>query len=375
MKKICFITTSRADFGMVSELIKASLLKKSIKTSIIVSGDHFKDVQRELKKNLSIIKKVKLNVNSVDSLKITISFSNYMEKISSKLKFLKPDVFVVFGDRYEMLAATISAYILRIPIAHVAGGEKTAGSLDEGFRHSITKMANLHFPTCEKHKKIIKQLGENPNTIFNYGSLNALKILKSKIYNKSELEKQLNIKFDLRNIVLTYHPETIEKYKSLPNLKLILNALKKLKSTKVIITAANNDSEGIKMNLFIKKFVARSSNKNFHFKKSLGSDRYFSLLKVVNFVIGNSSSGISEAPYFKIPTINLGYRQKGRITPKSVINSKISSKAISSSIKRALNMKIKKNFFRIKKNTAKQIINQINTFNFKKYNSKIFYDN
>ena len=281
---------------------------------------------------------------------------------------------MVFGDRYEMLAATLSAYILRIPIAHVAGGEKTAGSLDEGFRHSITKMANLHFPTNEKHKKIIKQLGEKPNTIFNYGSLNELKILKSKTLNKSDLEKKLNIKFAEKNILLTYHPETIEKNKSLTNLKLILNVLKKLKNTKIIVTASNNDSEGIKMNSFIKKFVKKQMNGNFYFKKTLGSKNYFSLLKVVNLMIGNSSSGISEAPFFKVPTINLGNRQRGRTMPKSVINSDISSKAISTSLSKVFKMKFKKNVLKIKKNIAKKIVNQLISFNFKKYNLKLFYD-
>jgi|TARA_B110000211_G_C14068875_1_gene548994 GDP/UDP-N,N'-diacetylbacillosamine 2-epimerase (hydrolysing) len=374
MKKICFITTSRADFGMVSELIKNSLLKKKINTLVIVSGDHYKDVQKEFKKNLSIIKKVKINENSLNDLKIAISFSDYVKKFSLKLKFLSPDIFVVFGDRYEMLAATLSAYILRIPIAHVAGGEKTAGSLDEGFRHSITKMANLHFPTNEKHKKIIKQLGEKPNTIFNYGSLNELKILKSKTLNKSDLEKKLNIKFAEKNILLTYHPETIEKNKSLTNLKLILNVLKKLKNTKIIVTASNNDSEGIKMNSFIKKFVKKQMNGNFYFKKTLGSKNYFSLLKVVNLMIGNSSSGISEAPFFKVPTINLGNRQRGRTMPKSVINSDISSKAISTSLSKVFKMKFKKNVLKIKKNIAKKIVNQLISFNFKKYNLKLFYD-
>lgn len=373
MKKICFITTSRADFGMVSELIDSSLVKKNINTSIIVSGNHYRDVQSKFKKRLSILNKLNIKDKNVNDLKIAISFSNYVKKFSIKLKNLKPHIVVVFGDRYEMLAATLSAYILRIPIAHVAGGEKTAGSLDEGFRHSITKMSNLHFPTNEKHKKVIKQLGENPSTIFNYGSLNELKIIKSKTLNKIDLEQILNIKFAKRNILFTYHPETIEKNKSLPNLKLILKVLKKLKNTKIIITESNNDSEGIKMNSYIKKFV-KKNNKNFYFRGTLGSKKYFSLLYFVNLIIGNSSSGISEAPYFKIPTINLGTRQKGRAMQKSVINSKISSKAISASLKKAFKMKPKKNVFIKRKNTAKKIINRLLSFNFKKYNLKLFYD-
>jgi len=300
MKKICFITTSRADLGTLNTIIEEIVKIKSIKTQLIISGKHFnrtygKTEQKIKKKNL-LIEKVKIKTENKNQKDVANSFSECVKKFSNTLAKLNPDVFVVFGDRYEILAATLSAYIFRIPIAHIAGGEKTAGSIDDGFRHSITKLSNLHFPTMTIYKKRLIQLGENPKTIFNYGSLSVLKIIKNKYLSKADLEKKLRFRFNKKQLIVTYHPETVDNKKTLKNLTIVLDSLKKIQQTSVIITSPNADAMGVLMADYIKKYINKHKLKNFFFIKSLGSQVYLSLLRLIDGVVGNSSSGISEVP-------------------------------------------------------------------------------
>ena len=193
-----------------------------------------------------------------------------------------------------MLAATISAYIIKNNIYNIAGGEKTSGSLVEGCRNFITKLANLHFPVAAEYKKRLLQMGENPKTVFNYGSLNYDKIKNNKFLGKKNLEKDLKIKFKRKNLVLTYHPDTLDIENTIKNLEILLLSISKLKDTLIIITSPNADSKGVLMIKFIKKFIQRKKLSNIVFFKSLGSRKYLSILKFVDGVIGNSSSGISK---------------------------------------------------------------------------------
>ena len=384
MKKICFITTTRADFGTLNELILETIKEKNFITQLIVSGSHhnkmFGRSEKEIDyKKKCLIKRIRIAQNNKNSKSVAMSFSECVKKYTNALKELKPDIFVVFGDRYEMLAATLSAYILRIPIAHIAGGEKTFGSLDEGFRHSISKLSNIHFPTMDVYKKTLIQLGENPKTIFNFGSLSRLKIYKNKYLSKKRLEEKMKIKFYNRNLIFTYHPETIDSSKSIKNLSIMLNALKRLKETLVIITSPNADAKGVEMISYINKFIKNNKLKNFIFFKSLGSLIYLSLLKVVDGVIGNSSSGISEAPFFGIGTVNAGTRQNGRYMLPSIVNCSVSQAAVIDSINKIFNSnfrrKIKKQMKMDKSiNVAKKITKKLLLFNFKKNSEKIFYE-
>ena len=377
MKKICFITTSRADFGMVNTILdQAKKYKKKFQIFLIVSGNHddkfFGESINEIKINKKIKKlRVFSKQRNIDSCSVAISFTDFMKKYSLIFKKLKPSIFVVFGDRYEMLAATLSAFIQKIPVAHIAGGEKTSGSLDDNFRHSITKFSNLHFPTSQIYKKRIVQLGENPNTVFNYGSLNRQKIALTKFISREALEKKYKLNFFKRNILMTLHPENVGSKVNVKNLKIVLNSLNNQKNTGIIVTSPNADAEGVEMIKFIKKFV--KNKKRFRFIKSLGTVDYLSILKLIDGVIGNSSSGISEVPLFSINTINLGDRQNGREAASTVINCKIDRKEISRNLKK---LKRKKNLIKINyrdKFVAKKILNKIINFNFKRYNNK-FYD-
>ena len=384
MKKICFITTSRADFGTLDELIKEVKKRNFFKIQLIVSGSHINKIYGNTKNEIKIarkctVRKIKINTYNKDSKSVALSFSYCVNKFSIVLSKLKPDLFVVFGDRYEMLAAAISAYILRIPIIHIAGGEKTAGSLDEGFRHSISKLSSLHFPVMEIYKKRLIQLGENPKTVFNFGSLNHMKIKNNKYVEKNKLEKKLKLKFYMKNLIITYHPETIDEGKTIKNLSILFDSLKKIKNTLMIITSPNADSKGILMINYLKKYIKKNKLKNFLFFESLGSQTYLSLLKIVDGVVGNSSSGISEVPFFGIGTVNIGERQMGRETTNSVVNCKFSKKSIIYSINKILNINFKKRLKKkVKKyedkNTAQKIAVKLHFFNFKKYNQKIFYD-
>ena len=384
MKKICFITTSRADFGTINELIKVMIKNKKIKVNLIVSGNHgnktFGSTVKEIKKhkNYGIIG-TKIFCNNKNPVDVTKSFSESVKKISKILSNLRPDIFVVFGDRYEMLAATIAAYILRINIVHIAGGEKTAGSIDDGFRHSISKLSNLHFPVTNDYKKRLIQLGENPKTIFNYGSLNLTKIKNNKYLTKNELEKKIKFKFFKKNLIMTYHPDTVKNKNSIQNLLIVLNSLKNIKDTGIIITSPNADAKGVLMIHQIKFFIKKHELKNFLFVKSLGSQIFLSLLNVVDGIVGNSSSGISEAPFFGIRTVNIGNRQHGRTMGSSIICCSTSKKKIIKSINKILNNKFKPNLRKeLEKygrgQAAYKISKKLLNFNFAKYSKKIFFD-
>ena len=383
MKKICFITTSRADYGTLEELLIEISKNRNVILQLIVTGSHSSKIfgsTNEIKnKKKYFVKKIKINSNNINSKSVAYSFSETTKKITSVLSFSKPDVFVVFGDRYEMLAAAVSAYILRIPIVHIAGGEKTSGSIDEGFRHAITKLSALHFPISDNYKRRLLQLGENPSTVFNYGSLNLTKIKKNTYLSKQELEKKLKFKFLKKNLLLTYHPDTINYKKCLKNLIVVLNSLKSFKNTKVIITSPNADSKGVVMINYIKKFIKKNKSNNFIFFKSLGSQIYLSLLKIVDGAIGNSSSGISEVPFFKIGTVNIGDRQQGRLLTPSIINCTVSKIKIINSINMLFDYKFKKKIDKNYKiygdgNSAKKIAKKILKFKFKKFEKKDFYD-
>lgn len=384
MKKICFLTTSRADFGVLDDLIEEVIDSKFFYVQLIVSGSHVEKIYGNTQKEIFVkkkcfIRKIKVISKNKDTKSVALSFADCVNKFTNELTKLKPNIFVVFGDRYEMLAGTIAAYILRIPIVHIAGGEKTNGSLDEGFRHSISKLSNLHFPITNTYKKRLIQLGENPKRIFNFGSLNLTKIKKNKYLTRKELEEKLKIKFYNKNLMVTYHPDTIRVKKNLKNLSILLKSLKEIKSTMVIITSPNADAEGVLMIDYINEFIKKNKLKNFIFFKSLGSQVYLSLLKIVDGVVGNSSSGISEAPFFGIGTVNIGDRQEGRTMTSSVINCKISKNSIVKSVKTILKKNFKKkssNSLRVFGNgeTSKKITKKLLSFDFKKNHKKIFYD-
>ena len=383
--KICFISGSRSDYGIASNLLKKIEKSKNFHLSLIVScmhlsskyGNTFKEIEND---GLKITKKIFIPVNSNKKLNLSKSAGVALIKFSKILSDLKPDLVLLVGDRYETFAAAFASLIYNIPVAHLHGGELTLSSIDDSMRHSITKMSSIHFVSNKIYKKRVEQLGENPKNIHIVGSLGVENITKSTLYKKQDVEKKIKLNLKKNNFLVTFHPETIKgKYFS----KLIfpvIKCLEKTKDTNIIFTSPNSDPG----NLFIKKIIQKSCrlNKNrFKFIKSMGQKLYFSYLKHCNLVIGNSSSGIIEVPSFKIPTINLGTRQEGRVKSLSVIDTNYSIKLFKKALMHALSSNFKKKLKTLqnpyfKKNTSDQILRILNKKNIKKKDliKKKFYD-
>ena len=245
---------------------------------------------------------------------------------------LKPDIIVVLGDRYEILSAVISAMILGIPIAHIHGGETTEGVIDEAIRHSITKMSHIHFTANGEYKNRVIQLGEQPDRVFNVGGLGIENIIRLDLLSRDAFEESINFKLNKKNILVTFHPVTLEKNTAKLQFKELLDAINELEETNIIFTKSNSDAGGRAINKMIDDYVAKNSHKSVSFS-SLGQLRYLSAMCHVDAVVGNSSSGIIETPSFRIGTINIGDRQKGRIKASSVLDCSPNKTSISDSLK------------------------------------------
>ena len=337
-KKIYIITGSRAEYGLMQILIKKLHNDKNIDMKIFVTGMHlspeFGNTYKEIiSDGFKIEKKVRV-LSSLDT-PTAISKSTGLGIMGFAKLFdtAKPDFLVVLGDRYEILSAVIAANFHHIPIAHIGGGDVTLGAFDEWIRHSITKMSWFHFVSNPSSKKRVVQLGEDPKRVFVTGNLGVDRLRKTKLLSKKLIEKKIKIKFNKKNILITYHPVTLEKNTSAAQFKQILLAVSKLKDTKLIFTYPNSDTNGRVIINMIKKFVFSKKNDSVKFT-SIGHVNYLSVLKYVDCVLGNSSSGILEAPSLKIPTINIGDRQEGRLKAKSIIDSKPLKNSILQSIKR-----------------------------------------
>jgi GDP/UDP-N,N'-diacetylbacillosamine 2-epimerase (hydrolysing) len=231
---------------------------------------------------------------------------------------LAPDLVVVLGDRFEIFAAATAAMIAGIPIAHIHGGETTEGAFDEAIRHSITKMSHLHFVAAEDYRQRVVQLGEQPERVFLVGGLGIDAIKRIKLMTREELEASLDFKFGSRNLLITFHPVTLEGKSSGQQMAELLTALSKLKDTHLIFTMPNADTGGRELAIMVDAFVA--SHPNACVYNSLGQLRYLSCMKFVDGVVGNSSSGLAEAPSMGIGTVDIGDRQKGRLRASSVIH-------------------------------------------------------
>ncbi|MFL2851932.1 MAG: UDP-N-acetylglucosamine 2-epimerase [Candidatus Pelagibacter sp.] len=373
MKKILFISSSRADYGLLRDVI-IQTQKMNKNTFLLVTGSHlsssFGNTIFEIKndKIKNIIKK-KLLENKFNDLSISKYVSKSINLTAEAIIKKKPNVVVILGDRYELLGSAIAAMTFRIPIAHIHGGEVTYGAYDDSIRHSLTKLSHLHFPIHDKYKKRLIQLGEHPSTIFNYGGLGAHSISEMKLLKKSQLEKKLKISLSNKIVLVTFHPVTLEKNKSKFQIKNLIKFLNTLKDMTIIITSPNFDNEN---DILKKEFLKFQKKKGVYFFNSLGNKAYISLMKIAYFVIGNSSSGVLETPSFGTPTINIGNRQKGRIISKNIINSDYDYKSLYKAFqKMKKKQKITNNPF-LKKGTPTRIAKKI--LNFKYKIKKKFYD-
>ena len=338
MKKICVVTGTRAEYGLLQRLMKSIQETHELELQIIVTGMHlspeFDLTYREIEKDgFHIDKKIEMLLSADTPSAISKSTGLGLIGFADAFAELKPDMIVVLGDRFEILAASIAATFAKISIAHISGGETTEGAYDEAVRHSITKMAWWHFVAVDEYEKRVIQLGEDPARIFNVGGLGVDAIKKTKLLSKKELIKNTGIQFRKKNLLVTYHPVTLEKQTSQKHFQVLLDVLQELKNVYLIFTMPNADSDGRIIKQMIDKFVSNNNKRSIAFT-SLGHLNYISALQFVDGMVGNSSSGLAEAPTFKVGTVNIGHRQKGRLKAKSVIDCKPIKESIKNAFKR-----------------------------------------
>ena len=377
-KKIWIVSGSRAEYFLLENLIYKLKKIKKYNSVLALTGSHFLKkygyTYSQIKKNIPI-KKIKINLQSDSREKILIFMSKLMKKFAKEMNKDKPDLIVVLGDRYEIFVVAICAMILKVPIAHIHGGEITEGAFDDSIRHAITKLSHLHFVTTEKHKKRIVQMGENPKNIHNVGSLGVENIYRIKFLKRSDIEKKLKFTLNKKNLIITFHPVTLTKDRE--SIDPLLNSLSKLKGTNLLFTAPNIDPGNRIILKKIKLFV--SKNKNSKLFPSLGQKLYFSCVKIFDGVVGNSSSGIIEVPSLKKGSINIGNRQKGRIFSKSTISCKNNEASIDLSLKKLFSKRFKTNIKNDKnpyyqKNTSMKIINVLKSISLKELPYKFFFE-
>ena len=337
-RKVCIVTGTRAEYGLLYWLMKEVEASEKLELETVATGMHLSPefgltYQQIEKDGFTINKKVEMLLSSDSEIGITKSMGLGLIGFSDVLNELKPDLMVVLGDRFEIFTAVTAAMISKIPVAHLHGGEVTEGAFDESIRHSITKMSHLHFTATEAYRKRVIQLGEQPERVFNVGAIGIDNIKRLKLLSKQEFEKSLQFKLAKRNLLVTFHPVTLENATSQQQFNHLLNALNKLEETAVIFTKANADTDGRVINRLIDEYVAEYPKTTIAFD-SLGQLRYLSAMQYVDGVVGNSSSGLLEAPSFKIGTINIGDRQKGRIKVTSVIDCLPTEKSITQALEK-----------------------------------------
>lgn len=338
VKKICVVTATRAEYGLLANLISCINEDKELELCLVVTGTHlskdYGNTVREIEQSgIDIAERIDILEADNSPAGISKTMGNASIRFGEMFARQKPDMLVVLGDRYELIPICSSALLFQIPIVHISGGEVTVGALDDIFRHCVTKMSLLHFPGCEEYRKRIIQLGETPERVYNYGDVGVENIVKMDFMSKEELEESIGFSLDVPYGCVTFHPVTVEPQAGVRQVEELLDALEAFPEMKFIITKANADAGGKEINEIINSYVER--NKNWICFYSLGIRRYLSALKYSAMVIGNSSSGIVEAPCFHIPTINIGSRQEGRLLAESIINCAPQKEAIIEAIKKA----------------------------------------
>lgn len=341
MNKICIVTGTRAEYGLLYWLIKGVNDDPDLELQLLVTGMHlspefgltWKQIEQD---RFPIAKKIEILLSSDTA--VGISKSNGLALISFAEAFdeLKPEILILLGDRTETFAAVQAALIAGIPVGHIHGGELTEGAYDDAIRHSITKMSHLHFTATEEYRKRVIQLGEQPETVFNVGAIGLDSIRKLKLLSRGEFETSINQKLMKRNLLVTFHPATLENQSAGEQFQNLLDALNEYDETLLIFTKPNSDKDGRVIIQMIDEYVKNNTDKAIAFT-SLGQLRYLSAIKYTDAVVGNSSSGIIEVPAFNKPTVNIGDRQKGRITGPTIFNCEPVTKEIKLALTKAFN--------------------------------------
>lgn len=339
MKRVCVFTGTRADYGLLRPLLEKLRRCQELKLQLLVSGMHlspeFGLTYRAIEEDgFQVDEKVEMLLSSDSPTGICKSMALGLIGFTEAFNRLQPDLLVVLGDRFEAMAATTAAMVNRIAIAHLHGGEVTYGVIDEPIRHSITKMSHLHFTSTEEYRRRVIQLGEDPNRVFHVGALGIENIRATPLLSKEELAKVIGFSPDQDFALVTFHPVTLEKASAKEQFTQLLDALAAFPELKIIFTKANADTDGRAINRLIDEY-AEEHPENCKVFTSMGQRNYLSAMSSCRAVIGNSSSGIIEAPSFQVATINIGNRQQGRLRAKSVIDCQPSAAAISQALRTA----------------------------------------
>lgn len=383
MRKICIITGTRAEYGLLKGLMEKIQGSKSLELQTVVTGMHlspefgltYKEIEYD---GFVITKKLEMLLSADTPSSITKSTGLGMVGFGDIFQELQPDIIVILGDRFEMLAAAFAGLIAGVPIAHIHGGEVTTGAFDEALRHSISKMAWWHFTATADYRQRVIQLGERPERVFLCGGLGVDGIKKNTLLPKKDLEKRIGFSFGKKNLLITYHPATAEYGDTSLQINELLSALKKHEDTKFIFTFPNADSDSRVIKDMVRKFVNDHKDRSVLFS-SMGVVNYWSAMQYVDAVVGNSSSGLLEAPSFKIGTINIGDRQKGRVKADSVIDCMPDASSITKALNKIYSAEFKKKLADVKnpyegENTIEQIVKILEEADIPTDLKKVFYD-
>ena len=356
IRKICVVTGSRADYGLLRCLLAELRKQRQFCLQLVATGSHFSSRHGNTWKEIvgdgfHIDHKVKIGIANDTSEGVAQACARALTKLSRIYRQIRPDAVILLGDRYEALAAANAALFCRLPIIHLHGGETSEGAIDEAIRHAITKMSHIHFVSTPDYRRRVIQLGEDPRKVFVVGALGLDEIRKFTPLPKKELEKRLHAKFSKKNLLVTFHPPTLSPGKGQKQMRELLAALGKQKDTTLIFTMPNADMESLVLFRMVQRFV-RGKPRAYAFR-SLGRQNYLSCLNYVDVVVGNSSSGILEAPSLRCPTVNIGNRQQGRLRASSVIDCEPRRGEIARAIRNASSLN-----FRIKVGSAKNPYDQ-----------------
>lgn len=385
MRKICVVTGSRAEYGILRNLMASIKADPELQLQVIATNQHLSKLQGETYKEIerdgfTIDYKVYMaddeapdNANSTAK-----SISRGVSGFADAFDALHPDLLLILGDRYEMLAVASTALIYKIPIAHLHGGEITEGAFDDAIRHAISKMSHLHFTSTEAYRNRVIQLGEQPERVFNVGALGVENVVKNDFMSKEEIESSLNFMLTDKCFLCTYHPVTLSNMSSEVQVLNLLEAIDNYKDYHIIFTYSNSDTNSQIIIKRIQEYVDKNADRCM-FIPSLGQRRYFSALKHMTAVLGNSSSGIIEVPSFGIPTLDIGDRQKGRIAADSVIHCGYSVEEIKEGLEKVVNLSNSSNLSNLsnpyhKEGTCAAILQTIKTYPLENLVQKSFYD-
>lgn len=338
-RKICVVTGTRAEYGLLYWLMRDIAADPGLTLQVVVTGAHlsaaFGSTEKVVAKDFAIDARVDMEIGDDSAVGVTNSLGKGIQGFAEAFARLQPDLIVVLGDRYEILGAAQAALIARIPLAHIHGGEITEGAFDNSIRHAVTKMAHFHFTSAKENSRRVIQMGEEPGRVFSVGAIGLDNIARLDLLDRAELERELGFSLESPCFAVTYHPVTLGEDSAEKTFRELLRALEKFPQAKIVFTKPNADTGNKAIADLIDAFVAKHPGQARAFT-SLGQLKYLSLLRAVDCVIGNSSSGILEAPSLKVPTVDIGDRQKGRLAAKSVLRAAEKASDIEKKIKKAL---------------------------------------